>query len=441
MRSIEESPDTSRRTPRDLPHLARLDSLGIRGIKLGLAAIDAVCQRLGRPERKVESVLVAGTNGKGSTAATLAAITEEAGLATGLYTSPHLIAVTERIRIGPDDIAPDELDDLLGEVFAAADGAPAVPVTYFEAMTAAAFAAFARRRLDLAVLEVGLGGRFDATNVAPASVSVVTSISLDHIDELGGTVAAIAAEKAGIFRPGRPALVESPLEAAQEVFRGAARSVGAQLHEMGEEIRLEHGETSLSGTRFRLTTPVRPYALETPLPGAHQASNAATAVRAAELLRPSLSAAAITRGVASVRWPGRLERFRVRGATVLLDGCHNVGGAQALGRFLAETRMAPDLVFGAMTDKDVEGMAAALGPAVARIRLVPVGSPRAAAPEELSRRFAAARPDAAPAPSLSEAMEEFLERPSSETIIIAGSLYLVGEARAALLAGLFDEKA
>jgi dihydrofolate synthase / folylpolyglutamate synthase len=409
-------------------------------MKLGLAAIDAVCQRLGRPERGVESVLVAGTNGKGSTAATLAAIAGEAGVATGLYTSPHLIAVTERIRIGPDDIAPEELDDVLGEVFAAADEAPAVAVTYFEAMTAAAFATFARRRLDLAVLEVGLGGRFDATNVAPAALSVVTSISLDHVDELGGTIAAIAAEKAGIFRPGRPALVESPLEAAQEVFRRAARDVGAPFHAMAEETRLEHGKTSLSGTRFRLATPVREYALETPLPGAHQASNAATAVRAAELLRPALSAAAIARGVASVRWPGRLERFRVRGKTVLLDGCHNVEGAQALRRFLSETRIAPDLVFGAMADKDIEAMAAALGPAVARIRLVLVGSPRAAAPEELARRFAAARPDAVPAPSLSEALEEFLEKPSSETIIIAGSLYLVGEARAALLAGLFDEK-
>src|SRR5262245_50745052 len=152
-----------------LPSLARLETLGIRGMKLGLAAIDAVCERLGRPERKVESVLVAGTNGKGSTAATLAAISGRAGFATGLYTSPHLIDVTERIRIGPDDVSGEELDDVLGEVFAAADRAPEVPVTYFEAMTGAAFTLFARRRLDLAVLEVGLGGRFDATNIAPAS--------------------------------------------------------------------------------------------------------------------------------------------------------------------------------------------------------------------------------------------------------------------------------
>src|SRR5262245_754922 len=423
-----------------LANLGRLEGLGMRGMKLGLAAIDTLCERLGRPERKVKSVLVAGTNGKGSAAATLAAIAGQAGMATGLYTSPHLIDVTERIRLGPDDISPEELDDVLGKVFAAADRAPEVPATYFEAMTAAAFAVFARRGLDLAVLEVGLGGRFDATNVAPASVSVVTSISLDHIEELGGTLTAIASEKAGIFRAGRPALVESPLEPVREVFRNAARSVGAKLHEMEEEVRVTGVEATLEATRFRLATPVRGYALETPLLGAHQARNVATAVRAAELLQPTLSAETIARGVASVRWPGRLERVRVRGATVLLDGCHNADGALALRRFLSEVRVAPDLIFGAMADKDVETMAAALGPAVTRIRLVPAASPRSASPEELARRFADARPDAAPAESLEAALEEFLVRPTAETIIIAGSLYLVGEARAALLSGHFDER-
>jgi len=151
-----------------LPALSRLESLDLRGMKLGLAAIDEICARLGRPERAVDSILIAGTNGKGSTAATLASIGEAAGVPTGLYTSPHLESVTERIRIGRDDIAPEELDARLAEVFAAADRAPGVPVTYFEAMTAAAFLAFAKRRLGLAVLEVGLGGRLDATNVAPA---------------------------------------------------------------------------------------------------------------------------------------------------------------------------------------------------------------------------------------------------------------------------------
>jgi dihydrofolate synthase/folylpolyglutamate synthase len=185
----------------------------MRGMRLGLAAIDEICARLGRPESAVPSVLVAGTNGKGSTAATLSAIAEEAGVASGLYTSPHLESVTERVRIGRDDISAEELDAMLAEVFEASDRAPEVPVTYFEAVTAAAFLVFARRRLDLAILEVGLGGRLDATNVAPASVSVVTSIGLDHMAELGPTVASIAGEKAGVFRAGRPALVDGRGEA------------------------------------------------------------------------------------------------------------------------------------------------------------------------------------------------------------------------------------
>jgi dihydrofolate synthase/folylpolyglutamate synthase len=407
-------------------------------MKLGLAAVDAACERLGRPERRVPGVLVAGTNGKGSTAATLSAIASAGGLRAGLYTSPHLIDVTERIRIGPDDVGADELDEALGEVFAAADRAPNVPLTYFEAMTAAAFWLFARRRLDLAILEVGLGGRFDATNVAPACLSVITAIALDHVEDLGGTIAAIAAEKAGIFRAGRPALVQTEREEAREVFRAAARAAQAVLHEMATETRIESGSPTLDGTRFSLRTPVRTYALSTPLPGAHQVRNAAAAVRAAELLEGEIGADAIERGVASVRWPGRLERFTVRGCPILLDGCHNPDGAEALARFIAEAGLLPDLVFGAMADKDVESMARALAPAVRRVRLVPTGSPRAATSEELARRFAGARPDAAPAPDLPAALEELLGDPPAESIIVAGSLYLVGEARALLLSGAIE---
>ncbi len=404
-------------------------------MKLGLAAIDSVCERLDRPERRVPSVLVAGTNGKGSTAATLAAIVGEAGLRTGLYTSPHLEEVTERIRIGPDDIAPDALDAELAGVFAAADRAPAVPLTYFEAMTAAAFTAFARRGLDLAVLEVGLGGRFDATNVAPAILSLVTSISLDHVEDLGGTIASIAFEKAGVFRAGRPALVASRLPEALVVFDEAAARTGAALHRMADEVELSVDGPSLSGTRFELSTPGGRYALATPLPGLHQAENAAAAVRAAELLAPGfrIGPEAVARGVASVRWPGRLERFSVRGRTVLVDGCHNADGAAALARFVGGAGLNADLVFGAMADKDVESMGAALGPVVGRIRLVPAASPRAASPDALLRRFAAGRPGARTAAGLAAALEELLEDPACETIIVAGSLYLVGEARALLL--------
>ena len=418
-----------------LRSLERLESLGQRGMKLGLAAIDAVCGRLGRPERRVPSVLVAGTNGKGSTAATLAAIADAAGLRAGLYTSPHLEAVTERIRLGPADIAPEGLDAELADVFAAADRAPAVPLTYFEAMTAAAFTVFARAGLDLAVLEVGLGGRFDATNVAPAVLSVVTSISIDHVEDLGGTIAAIAFEKAGVFRGGRPALVTSRLPEALAVFAEAAARTGAVLHRLAEETAISGQIASPSGTRFDLATPVGRYALATPLAGAHQVENAAAAVRAAELLAPDLriGAEAMARGVSGVRWPGRLERFTFRGRPVLVDGCHNAGGAEAIARFITAAGLRPDLVFGAMADKDLESMGAALRPVVERIRLVPAASARAASPEELLRRFAAHAPAARTAAGLAAALDELAGDPAGdEPIIIAGSLYLVGEARALL---------
>ena len=423
-----------------LPHLARLESLGQRGIRLGLAAIDAVCERLGRPERRIPPVLVAGTNGKGSTAATLDAIAGAAGLATGLYTSPHLERVNERIRIRSEDIGDEALDAELGGVFAAADRAPAVPLTYFEAMTAAAFTAFARRPLDLAVLEVGLGGRFDATNVAPAILSVVTSISLDHVEDLGGTIAAIAFEKAGVFRGGRPALVASRRSEALAVFEDVARQTGARLHRLAEEVSMGDEESSVLGTRFSLATPCGRYELATPLAGMHQAENAAAAVRAAELLAPAfrIGPDAAARGVSAVRWPGRLERFSAKGRTVLVDGCHNADGARALAEFLDRSALHADLVFGAMADKDIETMGRALAPAVGRIRFVRASdSPRAAPAEDLRRRFAPDRPDARASASLSSALEELLGSPSDDPIIVAGSLYLVGEARSLLLSGRF----
>lgn len=412
-------------------------------MKLGLAAIDALCERLGRPERRVPSVLVGGTNGKGSTAAMLSSIAHAAGLRSGLYTSPHLSHVTERIRREERDMPPGELDAVLERVFRAADAAPEIPVTYFEAMTAAAFVAFGERPLDLAVLEVGLGGRFDATNVTPARLSAVTSIALDHVEELGTTVAAVAREKAGIFRPGRPALFGGSDPEAREVLRGAAEALGAAFHDVASACARSQEEASLEGLRFFLVTPERGYAISTPLTGLHQADNAAVAVRAAELLAgdfEGLTADAITAGLAGVRWPGRLERFVLRGRDVILDGCHNPDGAEALVRFLEGAGVASRarLVFGAMADKDVERIADILFPRVAGVSLVGVASPRAATPAELARRVATIRPDARPEESVAAALRRLLSDAGSAPIIVAGSLYLVGEARALLLAGSLE---
>ena len=253
-------------------------------------------------------------------------------------------------------------------------------MTYFEAMTAAAFDVFAQRQLELAILEVGLGGRFDATNVAPARLSAVTSISLDHVEELGSTVSAVAGEKAGIFRSGRPALAGLSDPDALHVLREAARAIGADFHDVADECSLETAAPSVDEIRFSLRTPVREYALATPLPGRHQAANAVVAVRAAELLSPEVALSspdAVASGLAGVRWPGRLERFAVAGRTVLLDGCHNPEGAVALRRFLRESGIGPEtwLVFGAMADKDIEAISGLLFPGVAGVSARGPGQP------------------------------------------------------------------
>ncbi|MEO8347649.1 MAG: Mur ligase family protein, partial [Acidobacteriota bacterium] len=356
-----------------LKSLARLESLAPRGMKLGLASIDALCARLGRPERDVLSVLVAGTNGKGSAAATLSAIATAARLRTGLYTSPHLHRAGERIRVDEADLSDEELDSVLERAFRAADAAPEIPATYFEILTAAAFLAF--RGLDLAVLEVGLGGRLDATNVSPAALSLVTSIGLDHVEELGPTVASIAREKAGVFRPGRPALVGWVEAEAGLTLADAAAEAGALIHEAASELTISDLMTSVDGTRFSLATPDGRYALATPLPGAHQARNVALAARAAELLSadlPALRRDAIPSGIAATRWPGRLEQLKARGRPLLIDGCHNAQGAAALALFLRDGGLAgrARLVFGAMADKDVEAIAAILFPSAASVHLV-----------------------------------------------------------------------
>ena len=421
------------------PALARLEALELRSMKLGLGAIEALCARLDRPERRVPSVLVGGTNGKGSTAATLSSIAAACGLRAGLYTSPHLIRVTERFRIEDEDVAAEELDAALARVFAAADAAPAIPATYFEASTAAAFLLFAGRPLDLAILEVGLGGRLDATNLAPAVLSVVTSIGLDHTEELGDTLSQIAREKAGIFRRGRPALVRATAPEALETLRAAAAETGADWHDASAELTVRVAETGVEGTRFALTTPRREAALATPLPGAHQAWNTALAVRAAELLpEPALALTAerLAEGVRRVRWPGRLERFQIVGRAVLLDGCHNTEGAASLAAFLADAGLAGrcPLVFGAMADKDIEGIARVLFPVVLGVTLVTAPSPRAATSDELARRVPSAPGGVSTGRDAAEAIGALLARGGSAPIIVAGSLYLVGEARAWLQA-------
>jgi dihydrofolate synthase/folylpolyglutamate synthase len=424
--------------------LGRLEASGIR---LGLDRLGHLLGRLGHPERRTPSVLIAGTNGKGSTSALLAAMVTAAGYRTGLYTSPHLETVRERIRIDGRAVPEERLADLLTRVVAEAENGPdgdpetSGPPTYFEAVTAAAFLGFAEEGVELAVLEVGLGGRLDATNLADPLLSLITSIGLDHQEYLGDTLAAIAREKAGILRHGRPALawIEEPEPA--EAVRAVAAEVGADLRFAPSEVKIERIETRASevGQRVLLATPAGRYDLAIGLAGVHQAKNLGLAVRAAEVLAaagfPRLDGHAIVQGAAACRWPGRLEAIALPGgARVLLDAAHNPDGARTLGAYLAAAGEPVDLLFGVLADKDARGILAHLAPHVRRFVFTTPASPRALDPASLGALLPARTPppEIVVEPEPGTALTRALALAGGRTIVACGSIFLIGEVRGLL---------
>ncbi len=388
--------------------LAWLEALGPQRIRPGLQRTRSLLDSLGSPDRSVRSVLVGGTNGKGSTAAALSAILTAAGVRTGLYTSPHLVRVTERVRVGDADIGEALLDEVLSLVAAVAGPGERGP-TYFEALTVAALELFRRARVEVAVLEVGIGGRLDATNVVEPEVSVLTNVGPDHLEILGPSLGDVAREKAGIFRRGQPALVgaEGTPPDARAMLHAEAARLGARLVEVPASDRW-------SGVF--------------PLPGAHQRQNVALAVAAARWLAP-LEEAVITRGLSKARWRGRLQRVARAGRrTLILDGAHNPAGAEALAGWLDAERLSGriDLLFGTLSDKDA---AATVGPLLARARrviLTAPPSPRAVPPEALRERLGVAGAETAPSPAVALRRLD-VEGPGAPPVLVAGSLYLVGE--------------
>jgi dihydrofolate synthase/folylpolyglutamate synthase len=384
--------------------LAWLDALGPQKIRPGLARTRALLAMLGNPERSFRSLLIAGTNGKGSTAATAASILRAAGVSVGLYTSPHLLEVTERIRVDEEDVTPRALDAVLG-LLEAVSGP--LPPTYFEALTVAAFEVFRRARVAVAVLEVGLGGRLDATNVVEPEVSVVTNVGLDHVEVLGGTLSSIAKEKAGVLRAGVPAFTAAD----------------------GEGLRTLASEAERIGAPLVSVPPTDRWDLLTPLAGGHQRSNLALAATAASTLVP-LDEGTIARGVAATRWPGRLQRVALAGRRrpLLLDGAHNPDGAAALARHLDDAGLSGrvDLVFGGLADKDLPAMFALLRPRVRRVALVAPRSERAEPPGSLAARLGGA--DLPVAEGLSDALRLLGDDPQAGPVLVTGSLVLVGDA-------------
>jgi dihydrofolate synthase/folylpolyglutamate synthase len=428
--------------------LQYLLSLEKFGIKFGLANIRTLAMALGQPQTRFCSLLIAGTNGKGSVTAMVDRALRADGLKVGRYTSPHLIHLEERFTIDGEPVSTDVLVSVIKDIRALIDGligkgALETPPTFFEATTAIAFELFRRAHVEFAVLEVGLGGRLDATNIVDPVAAAITSIDFDHEQYLGNTLRAIATEKAGVIRRGVPVVVGPVLPEAHDALAAACAAAGANLIDADRDVRLE---SKSSGGRMsvHLTTPVRDYGLvPLGLRGEHQVTNALVAVRLLEQLNvgqrphgstPSkgivpVTADAIRTGLRDVRWPGRLQMVQVPGGRrVLLDAAHNPAGAWALATYLR--REFPDplpMVFGAMRDKDVGLMLEALLPTASKIVMTEPANPRACPAREL----------AALAGKLSPTTEieirsnprEALERAWAESplVCVAGSIFLVGD--------------
>jgi dihydrofolate synthase/folylpolyglutamate synthase len=406
------------------------------GIKLGLENIRRLMTVLNEPHRRFRSVHIAGTNGKGSTAAMVAAVLAQAGYRTGLYTSPHLIEFTERIRVNGEPISPDMAARLTERIRAASAD---LPVTFFEFTTAMAFHYFAESAVDFVVAEVGMGGRYDATNVLTPLVSVITPIDFDHQAYLGDTIERIAAEKAGIIKPSVPVVTSADRPEAVSVIRNICREQNAPLHRLGSDIRVE----GVSPQRFRYEGVRWSFSdLNCALLGRHQISNAGCALAALEVLEQTgilIREEAVRRGLASVRWEGRLERMppAPSGAAVILDGAHNPAGARVLRDFLEDSKPSRPgrliLVLGILRDKDVDGILAELVPMADEVVVTRPRYERALPADDLRRHLEKFSVRV----TVREPLEEALRYAQSaaaagDLICITGSLYTIGEARSHL---------
>jgi dihydrofolate synthase/folylpolyglutamate synthase len=438
--------------------------------KFDLAHTQVLLGALGHPEKTLECVLIAGTNGKGSTASTLASILQASGLKTGLYTSPHLLRINERIRVNGSPIADDEFALLHDVVYRTAErlvGEGELPwhPSFFEMLTAMAFEYFARSRPDLVVLEVGMGGRLDATNVVEPRVSVITDISLDHQKYLGNTVTEIAREKVGIIRPGGvvvtlPQMPDANYDIGNELVDLGARAVSAVPFvppvspgsaEFWENAKksstAELAERTLDTPRSRYPLQVmgQQIMVESPLIGRHQLRNIALAIAAAEELHnqgfAQITANTIERGIRETRWPGRFQVVPAAGGVpeVVLDVAHNPAGAWALRSTLSaayEDRPIT-MVFGVMRDKAVSEVAEILFPIAERVVLTQANNPRSATSAEIRQAASRVEVDMREASDVQSALTEAgrIAGPGG-LLVVTGSIYIVGEAMLALGASI-----
>jgi len=424
--------------------LDRLTRLHPKLIDLSLGRIERLLARLDHPEQRLAPVVhVAGTNGKGSALAFLRAMLEAAGARVQVYTSPHLVRFHERIRLTGGPIAEPDLAALL-ETCEAANGA--APITFFEITTAAAFLAFAREPADILLLETGLGGRLDATNlIARPRLTAISPISVDHVQFLGATLEEIAFEKAGILKPGVPAVIGPQAPEAHAVIEARAAELDAPLHRHGREWRAgatdgaengaENGDFffEFGGERRRYPAPV--------LPGAHQIENAGLALACAALLDDfGLDAAACAAGLARAEWPGRLQRLTrgplldplPEGWELWLDGGHNAAAGAALARTLADWAARPPhrvhLVYGMLDTKGAQGFLRPLAPCTETLHAVEIpGVPASLSAEQAAREAAQAGFQAQASASVAAALHAITKDRPPGRILICGSLYLAGQ--------------
>jgi dihydrofolate synthase/folylpolyglutamate synthase len=409
-------------------------------MKFGLETMRALVAELGHPEAAYATLLVAGTNGKGSVVVCVDAVLRASGLRVGRYTSPHLVRVNERLVVGGREIGDNDLDVAVRAVRDAAErlvrrGVLEAHPTFFEALTAAAFVHFRRKRVDVAVLEVGLGARLDATNVSDPLASAIVSVALDHQVYLGRTLASIAREKAGVMRRGRPTIVGPLPPGAMRGVRGEARRIGARLVEAPRGSRVVVGSQDEDTVDVR--TPVRTYEGIQHLPGAHQRDNLLVAVRLLEEARAAGLDAdldTVPAAISRTRWPGRLEWIEGH-PPLLLDGAHNPAGARALAAHL-KGRGPYVLLFAAMNDKDVAGLARPLLRGAAQLVLTTPRLPRALEPDALARHLGRGAEGAHLQRSVPRALALARRLARAEgpgvPVVVAGSLFLVGEVKARL---------
>jgi dihydrofolate synthase/folylpolyglutamate synthase len=413
-----------------------LYSLQKFGMVFGLTQVTRILEVLGNPHEEIEAIHIGGTNGKGSTAAMMASILEREGYRVGLYTSPHLIHFTERIKVNGVEIEEEEVAILTESMKERIEASGITPsFTFFDFTTAMALLYFSQKRVDLAILEVGLGGRLDSTNVVNPLLSIITNVTKDHEEILGKSLLKIAGEKAGIVKEGRPLITAAIQPRVLQLFSKICREKNAPFYRVGKEFRYEPFEEKgfhYEGIHRKL------WSLHLNLPGLHQIMNATTALAAMEILEDlgyPVSTEAMIGGLKEVHWPGRLEMVRVS-PRVVLDGAHNPAGARALRESLEKEFRYHRLIllFGIMKDKDMKSILQTLAPLANHIILSKPHVERASSPDLLLEALGGNGKKAEVIEDLLPAIEKGLSLTHPEDLLcITGSLYTVGEARDYLL--------